>query len=75
MALREARERAELSQVQLSKQTGVNLQMIRFYESGVKDINCAKLATLLTLCDRLNCKLSDIVTDEDTLKLLDKLRM
>ena len=72
MALREAREKAGLSQVQLSKESGVNLQMIRFYEQGTKDINGAKLVTLLTLCDVLECRLADIVTDEKTLELLNK---
>ena len=72
MALREARENAGLSQVQLSKESGVNLQMIRFYEQGTKDINGAKLVTLLTLCDVLGCRLADIVTDEKTLELLNK---
>ena len=75
MGLRETREKAGLSQVQLSKESGVNLQMIRFYEQGTKDINGAKLVTLLTLCDVLGCKLADVVTDEKTLELLDKLKM
>lgn len=72
MALREARENAGLSQVQLAKESGINLQMIRFYETGVKDINGAKLVTLLTLCDVLGCRLADVVTDEKALELLKK---
>lgn len=73
MALREARENAGLSQVQLAKESGINLQMIRFYETGVKDINGAKLVTLLTLCDVLGCRLADVVTDEKALELLKKI--
>lgn len=70
MALKEAREQAGLSQVQLSKQSGVNLQMIRFYEQGAKDINGAKLKTLLTICVALKCKLEDILTDPEIIELL-----
>lgn len=73
MALKEARERAGLSQNKLAEASGVNASMIKYYEQGKKDINGAKLKTLLTLCDTLGCSLRDIVTDEETLELLEKL--
>lgn len=73
MALKEARERAGLSQNKLAEASGVNASMIKYYEQGAKDINGAKLKTLLTLCDTLGCSLRDIVTDEETLELLEKL--
>ena len=73
MALKEARERAGLTQKQLAEASGVNASMIQYYEQGKKDINGAKLKTLLTLCDTLGCRLADVVTDEATLELLEKL--
>lgn len=42
-----------------------------YYEQGAKDLNGAKLATLLKLCLALDCKLGDILTDEETVKLLE----
>lgn len=73
MALKEVRTVAGLSQSQLSELSGVNYRTLQKYEIGAKDINGAKLATLLKLCKALNCGLSDIVTDEETLQLLDEL--
>ena len=75
MALKEARERAGFTQKKLAELSGVNVRMLTYYEQGVKDINGAKLKTLLMLCDVLGCPLSDIVTDEETLELLHKLNL
>lgn len=72
MPLKEARMRAGLSQNKLAEQSGVNASMIQYYEQGKKDINGAKLKTLLTLCDTLKCGLRDLITDEETLELLEK---
>lgn len=44
--------------------------MVQYYEQGVKDLNAAKLQTLLKLCNALNCTLSDLITDPDVLELL-----
>ena len=44
--------------------------MLQNYEQGVRDLNGAKLLTLLKLCNALECKLADIITDEDTLEQL-----
>lgn len=73
MALADARKKAGFSQGQLSKETGLNLRMIQYYEQGRSDINGAKLLTLLLICDTLGCGLRDLITDEETLALLEKL--
>lgn len=70
MSLREIRKDRGWLPSELSKRSGVNKQMIQFYENGTKDINGARLKTLLKLCSALNCKLSDIVTDPETVKML-----
>ncbi|MBQ7435459.1 MAG: helix-turn-helix transcriptional regulator [Oscillospiraceae bacterium] len=62
---------AGLSQSQLAAATGINVRMIQHYEQGAKDINGAKLHTLLKLCAALKCRLSDVVTDPELIKLLD----
>ena len=61
-----------LSQGQLAKLAEVNVRMLQNYEQDFRDINGAKLSTLLKLCLALNCTLSDILDDEETLELLRK---
>lgn len=68
--LQQLRHAAGLSQSQLAKLAGINLRMIQYYEQGAKDLNVAKLTTLLRLCNALNCVLSDILTDPEVLDLL-----
>ena len=68
--LQRLRKEAGLSQSQLAKLAGLNVQVLQQYERGARDLNGAKLATLLKLCNALECRLADIVTDEETLELL-----
>lgn len=68
--LQRLRKEAGLSQSQLAKKAGIRVQVLQQYEQGVRDLNGAKLATLLKLCNALECGLADIVTDEETLELL-----
>lgn len=63
---------AGLSQAQLAATTGLNVRTLQHYEQGSKDLNAAKLATLLKVCNALNCSLKDIITDPDTLEELDE---
>ena len=75
--LQNARLAAGLSQSQLASAAGlaaagINGRMLQYYEQGAKDLNGAKLATLLKLCLALDCKLGDILTDEETVKLLEQ---
>lgn len=73
MALKEVRLAAGLSQQQLADLAGVNYRVLQYYDNGTKDINGAKLRTLLKICKVLNCRLQDIITDKETLQLLDEL--
>lgn len=68
--LQKLRKEASLSQSQLAKAADVKIQVLQQYERGVRDINGAKLLTLLKLCNALECNLADIITDEDTLEQL-----
>lgn len=64
------RQAAGLSQSQLAKAAGINVRVYQNYEQGVRDISKAQLSTLLRVCKALDCKLADIVTDEETAELL-----
>lgn len=68
--LKTLRRAAGISQTQLAATAGLNVRMVQYYEQGVKDLNAAKLQTLLKLCNALNCALSDIITDPDVLEML-----
>ena len=66
------RKAAGLSQSQLADLAGIKVQVLQQYERGARDINGAKLPTLLKICNALECRLADIITDEETLALLKK---
>ncbi len=68
--MKELREKAGLTRAQLSEQTGISFRTIEAYEQGRKDINGAKLKTLLKLCQALSCSLSELLTDKETKELL-----
>lgn len=69
--LQNTRQSRKMSQAQLAEISGVPIRVLQNYEQGVRDISGAKLVTLLKLCSALNCRMSDIVTDEETVRLLD----
>ena len=70
MSLKTIRENRHLTRLQLSNLSGVNIRTIEAYEQGNKDLNNAKIKTLLKICQALECELEDILTDNDTLDLL-----
>ena len=67
--LQKLRKAAGLSQSQLANKAGIRVQVLQQYEQGVRDLSGAKLATLLKLCNALECRLADIVTDEENRNL------
>ena len=70
MSLKFVRESRGITRQQLSETSGVNIRTIEAYEQEKKDINNAKLKTLLRLCKALGCNLEDIIDDEETIELL-----
>ena len=68
--LKTMREMRELTQREVAELSGVSFRMIKDYEQGQRDINGARLSTLLRLCLALGCKLEDIIDDAETLELL-----
>ena len=71
--LKELREKAGMSQGQLAAASGINMRVLQNYEQGVRNLNGAKLVTLLQLCTALGCTLRDIVTDPQAVELLDSM--
>lgn len=73
MKLQDVRNAAGLSQSQLAKKAGVSFKTIQAYEQGHSDINKAKLITLVNLATALDCKLAEILEDEELIKSLNHL--
>lgn len=62
--LKTIREQKDLSQGKLAIASGVNKQMICFYEQGVKDINKAQAITVYKLASALGCRMEDLIEIE-----------
>lgn len=59
--LKEARERAGLTQKELSERSGVNLRTIQDYEQGRKSINKAQGLALYRLANALNVTIEELL--------------
>lgn len=70
--LKNIRQSKNLSQSQLAAKADVSVRMIQKYEQGAKDLNAAKLETLLKLCTTLECTLCDLLSDPTLKELVSK---
>lgn len=61
--LKIVREYKSMTQKELSERSGVNLRMIQNYEQGTKDINNAKVVTVLCLAEALDVDVYEIIND------------
>jgi len=59
--LKAKRLEAKISQSELSKISGVPVRTIQQYEQKVKNINSAKVETLISLSNSLSCDIKDII--------------
>lgn len=71
--LEKIRVSRNLSQSELANKSGVPIRRIQSYEQQVKNIDGAKISTLIDLCLGLNCGLEDILEDETTINKLNLL--
>lgn len=62
--LKELRNRAGLSQIQLSEKSGVPLKCIGNYEQGRRDLNHARGDILYYFAKALDCTIEDLLTIE-----------
>lgn len=71
--IKEMRQAAGLSQSQLAEKAGLSLRTLQHYEQGSKDFDHARIDTLLRVCLVLNCKLEDILANQEYVEMLKKL--
>ena len=63
LSIKEMRTREELSQAALAASSCVSVRLLQEYEQGKRDVNGARLKTLLSISETLDCSLADILTD------------
>lgn len=73
MKLKEKRQAAGFTQSQLAEKTGINIRTIQHYEQGSKIFDHARIDTILKCCVALNCKLEDILDNDECIELIKKL--
>lgn len=69
--LKEMRQAKGLSQSQLAEKTELNVRTIQHYEQGSKNFDHARIDTILKICLALNCKLADVIENQDYIDLID----
>ena len=72
MKLQQIRTERGLSQLQLSQLTGIPKQSIQRYEIGYRNIDGANLNNLCKFAAALDCKIYDIIEDDELIALLKK---
>lgn len=60
------------SQQDLANVSGVSKRMIQSYEQGSRDISKAILETICGLCIALDCKIEDILDNEELIERFNK---
>lgn len=73
--LQKLRNEKGFSQSQLADLSGVNFRMLQYYEQGAKNIDGAKLETLISLAAALDCSISDILESEELRQKAQKARL
>ena len=71
--LKQLRQAAGLSQSQFAKKAEMSVRTLQHYEQGSKDFNNARIDTIMKACIVLNCRLEDIIDNQDYIELLKKL--
>lgn len=70
--LQELRLERNMSQKEVAKATNIPYSTYVKYETEHLDINGARLLHLIKICLVLDCKLTDILTDADLVRLVRK---
>lgn len=68
--LQEVRMSRGLSQSQLAERAGISFRMLQNYEQGAKQIDNARLETILKICIALDCTMEEVIENDSLFKLL-----
>lgn len=67
--LKQIRQHSGLTQSELAKKVNINLRTLQYYEQGVKQLDHARIDTILKICLELDCNISDIMEEEEWITL------
>lgn len=70
--LKRMRQHSGLTQSELAKKVNVNLRTLQYYEQGVKQLDHARIDTILKICLELGCDISDIMEEKEWITLYKK---
>ena len=68
--LKEVRQVKGWSQSKLAENTGLNVRTLQHYEQGSKVFDHARLDTILKCAIALDCKIEDLIDNEEYLGLI-----
>lgn len=68
--LKEVRQAKGWSQSKLAENTGLNVRTLQHYEQGSKIFDHARLDTILRCAIALDCKIEDLIDNEEYLGLI-----
>ena len=68
--LKKIRLAKSLSQSELAEKAKLNVRTLQHYEQGSKTFDHAHLDTILKCAIALNCKIEDIIDNEEYLRLI-----
>lgn len=72
--LKRLRVKRGLSQNDLANISGVSLRTLQKFENDPSRIDSTKLLTHCKLCEALNCKIGDIVENEELIERFNKIK-
>lgn len=68
--LKITRQAKGLSQSQLAEKANMNVRTLQHYEQGSKVFDHARIDTILRVCLALDCKLEDIIENQEYIDLI-----
>lgn len=71
--LKEMRQARGLSQSQLAEKAGMNVRTLQHYEQGSKNFDHARIDTIVKICLVLDCRLDEIIENQEYVDLIKKL--
>lgn len=67
--LKAVRIRAGVTQKQLANAAGLNLRTLQHYEQGAKQFDNARVDTIISVCNALNCTFTDVIENVDYIQV------
>lgn len=71
--LKSIRTKRNITQYDLAVKCNISLSTLKAYEQGLKPVDGSKIRTLAILANALNCRIEDLIDDQDTKQLIRKI--